>query len=671
MRRSILFKNAFELDLSQWRTAEALRCTAGLALPLLLALWLGQPRWGFLAAIGALDAGLASLNGVSRDRLRLMLTTSLLVALATAGGIWIGGSTPASVLAVTLAAFLLTLYGASGRPASVLGLQVSVALLIMAGLKLPASFALPAGGLALAGGALQTLLFLAVWLLNPRSPERRAVAAVFSELARFVENWGREPHGRLPAAQPLQNAWKLLDDAQQVRSPPEAQAPEHLALRQALRVAETVRAGLVGLAAAGAALRREGDAAQIQAAGALDRALARLLRAEAAKVRRGRYGGPDAGQLRHFQTDVRDWAGRDEPPPLTTELSPPLTYLHWADLLVRALASLAGAAPPAPPQKDPPPEAGVWAQLLAGVRQLPEKLTRPTPALRHALRYGLALGLATLAYKVLSVPHGYWLPLTVALVLRQDYATTLTRGVARFAGTLGGAALATLVVWLAHPSPNVLNVLAVGASWLCFSLLLANYAIFSLGVTLFVVFLITSSGSDPGGVLSLERLLATLLGGVLALGVSLLWPQWQAPQVWEALKKAAGDHLAYGEAVAALGEGGDAEEAASARRAARDSHLAAENTVRSGLLEPKRVPAAHEAQALLERLNTGAAELLSLHAEAGSWQIQGQQTQGRKIQGQREREAGQVPELARQGVARARQLSHDIADQAAKAQGAG
>src|SRR5260370_14387084 len=60
-----------------------------------------------------------------------------------------------------------------------------------------------------------------------------------------------------------------------------------------------------------------------------------------------------------------------------------------------------------------------WASIRAN-------LTLQSSAFRHALRLGIALALATALYQVFHLPLqlGYWIPLTVVLVLRSDFITT-------------------------------------------------------------------------------------------------------------------------------------------------------------------------------------------------------------------------------------------------------
>lgn len=239
----------------------------------------------------------------------------------------------------------------------------------------------------------------------------------------------------------------------------------------------------------------------------------------------------------------------------------------------------------------------------------------------HALKYGLALGLTTLAVRLWQVPHGYWLTMTVGVVLKPAYVTTLTRGVARLGGTLLGVGAAALLVGAFHPGERAV-LFALGASWLVYALFLTSYALFSAAITVYVVMLLVASGVAEGAVAG-QRLVYTLLGGAVALGIYLLWPDWQVRELPRVLARAARAQLAYLQAVADLWQGGDPEAASEARDQARRLRVQAEHLVRATRLEPVQArtatgPGLTRAQAedALLRLNASAALGLSLHAEA-------------------------------------------------------
>jgi uncharacterized membrane protein YccC len=153
---------------------------------------------------------------------------------------------------------------------------------------------------------------------------------------------------------------------------------------------------------------------------------------------------------------------------------------------------------------------------------------------RHAIRLGLCVALGDVIERSLNWQRAYWLPMTIAVVLKPDFTTTFSRGALRLLGTLGGLLLATALYHLLPPS-GASQLLLVGI----FTFLLrylgpANYGVFTLAVSGLIVFLIAAAGVPPGEVIA-ARGANTAAGGILALVAYALWPTWERTQVSDAL----------------------------------------------------------------------------------------------------------------------------------------
>jgi uncharacterized membrane protein YccC len=144
------------------------------------------------------------------------------------------------------------------------------------------------------------------------------------------------------------------------------------------------------------------------------------------------------------------------------------------------------------------------------------------------------LALSTLLYRAAGLPHGYWVSLTVLVVLRPGFTETFARGLARIAGTVLGAGLATALVATIRPSQAVLTVLVLLVAWVAYAILLVNYALFVTAVTALIA-LLTAFFGLPELAAARDRVADTLLGGALALGAYVAWPTWEAPQLPERL----------------------------------------------------------------------------------------------------------------------------------------
>jgi hypothetical protein len=160
------------------------------------------------------------------------------------------------------------------------------------------------------------------------------------------------------------------------------------------------------------------------------------------------------------------------------------------------------------------------ATYLEAVRSVRQRTMRGS-ALPYALRLAAVLAISTEVYRRLHFSSGYWIPMTALLVMRPGIADTANRAVARTVGTLAGAILASTFLVYVHPEPVGLAALVVLFTWLSYSLLNVNYALFSIALTSYIVFLL-SLANIPGAEVAHRRAVCTLIGGLLALAVRLV-----------------------------------------------------------------------------------------------------------------------------------------------------
>jgi hypothetical protein len=142
------------------------------------------------------------------------------------------------------------------------------------------------------------------------------------------------------------------------------------------------------------------------------------------------------------------------------------------------------------------------------------------------LEIGVAAGVTAAAGLALAMWAGlardYWIMLTVVVVLRASLRQTLEIGVERMVGTVLGAVLAVGVTLGITASP-IQGVLLVVFTFATFALLFANYTLFAVFLTAFVVVLLNLVYSG-GGLLAETRVLDTVVGGSLALAAAaVLW----------------------------------------------------------------------------------------------------------------------------------------------------
>ncbi len=148
---------------------------------------------------------------------------------------------------------------------------------------------------------------------------------------------------------------------------------------------------------------------------------------------------------------------------------------------------------------------------------------RDGPARRHALRLAVAVPGASLLAAALGLPRGYWVALSVAFVLKPDYASLVHYGVGRVVGTAVGAAAAALVVGALHPDVGVTTALVALCAGAAFSTWSASFTVSVTFVTALVLVLLAVATPDPWAT-ALDRLLDVSLGGLIAWIAYRLWP---------------------------------------------------------------------------------------------------------------------------------------------------
>jgi uncharacterized membrane protein YccC len=137
-------------------------------------------------------------------------------------------------------------------------------------------------------------------------------------------------------------------------------------------------------------------------------------------------------------------------------------------------------------------------------------------ALRHALRFGVALAIGVAIYRLAGFDdHGYWVPLTILFVLKPDPDQTFERIAMRAAGTVAGLVLATALAEVLSDAVIPSTIVLTIAAALAFALLAIEYALFTTAVTVYVVLLTDTLGAAPLDAAG-ERVLGTALGILVA-----------------------------------------------------------------------------------------------------------------------------------------------------------
>jgi hypothetical protein len=178
------WRRVFQFQREKIAPRIALRNTLGFALPLAAGIALGNIPAALIASIGALNVSYSDSHDPYLQRARRMLAASALVGFAVFLGAVCGNYHVLAVPAAGAWAFAAGMLVALSTTAADLGTITLVTLVVFAAKPLPPESAALSGLLALGGGLLQTALALAFWPIRRYVPERRALAALYTELAR-------------------------------------------------------------------------------------------------------------------------------------------------------------------------------------------------------------------------------------------------------------------------------------------------------------------------------------------------------------------------------------------------------------------------------------------------------------------------------------------------------
>jgi uncharacterized membrane protein YccC len=510
----------------------ALRNAAGVAIPLAAGYLLGSPRAGLALASGGLNVSFSDSHEPHARRARRMLAASLLVGLAAFAGGIVGRSAPLVTVVAGLAAFPAGLVVTLGAAAADLALLSLCLVIVYAAVPLSPHEAAYAGLLASAGGIFQTVLSLLFWPLRRFTPVRNALGSLFRELARTVD-------APIDASEPPPASLQRTEARAALAPLDSNRAIEAQRYRMLLSEAERLLLSILALRRIRSRMRRElPDEPALRSIERFFVACSAVLTSIASALTTGDPAAALPERLGELQAQTRSF--REMRPPDDPVASAML------DDARRQMDAIAGQLRAGVELSSTATQAGLSAfelrealiprtlRVASAVSILRANLNLDSASFRHAVRLAVCVAAGEAIAHLLGLERSYWLPMTIAIVLRPDFATTFSRGVLRLTGTLAGLALSTFLFWALPSSPATdISLITVMMFVLrCFGP--ANYGIFAVAITALIVLLIGITGVAPSGVIA-ARGLNTVAGGLIALAAYRLWPTWERKHVGEVL----------------------------------------------------------------------------------------------------------------------------------------
>ncbi len=422
------------------------------------------------AAAGAI-AGAIALQDNPLGRIPIVLAVSVELGVAVLAGGLTAGYSIVFVIVIALWCFFAGMQWAVGAPAGLLAGASGLLLVIQH--PQPALAALASALFAVVAGLTQATL-IAVWPPRRWRLEREALTKVYRSLSTDARQLATEPAAEVDSSQLLEckEAFSTNETQSGRRTP--AYRDWHALPEQIAKTLMAFRGKAAGQDAVRDVLMAASD----------------MLVAIAAQTRTARRDAEFA--LRGVDAAVAAVAVSDAP--MALRLS---RQLHRADVLRFGRRNLTD-----------------WAGVLrSGFDVAAGHLNLKSPIFRHAVRLAGAAACGTAIAHFADVPAGYWIPLTVLLVMRPETAHTYTRCVGRVAGICVGVVIATAVTLLWEPSGLAAATLAVLFLGITYAVSILGYIAVTaaFGATIVLLLDITDASSSVS-----DLLFAVVIGGALA-----------------------------------------------------------------------------------------------------------------------------------------------------------
>lgn len=502
--------------LSPLTHAMAVRNAIGLVVTLVLAMVFLSPSAALVGGMGAVAVAVADRPGLDVTKAPRMLWTVIGAAVAAFVGALLGGHTSTEIAAVSIAAFCIGVLSAYGAGSLQSGVASILVLLIAATQSENFAGSLGFAGVVIIAGVLQTILSLSAAPAPARNPDGHALDRVFRELAAYV----RVPdnRGEVPAAMALTQVHAYQQAFAVYRSPADREPLLESVHRLQSEVMAFVDATQRFLDTQPElydrwALARRALAESLEGSGHLLVGATALTSVEASIAQARSQLTTMAGELESADSrQIGSWRK------LAREL---LAHLDAAALLADSQREdrIGGMAPRA--------LIGVMRDRGRATVQLVRLNVRArSPMLRHAIRLTIAVVIASIVPVVLDLPHWYWSPLAVLIVLRPYASDAIHRMWESWLGLIVGLVVGTVIAVVFHESTWAM-IAIIGL----FLFLQRLYGASNVGfgmtmIAAMVVGLLALAHSSADDAL-LDRALNIVIGGAIAVGIHFVWPSWE------------------------------------------------------------------------------------------------------------------------------------------------
>ncbi|MEV3999830.1 FUSC family protein [Streptomyces halstedii] len=506
-------RSGFRIERKRLEPLIAVRGAAGLALVVGVTLTFFGPAIAASSAFGAFQAAIASFQRSWRPRPVLALVSGASLAVSTFIGYASVSHTVLFVAVLALWTFAAGMSWAAGSTGGIIaGSNVAIMLVTI---TLPTSVLDAAAHAAMmaVGGLVQAALIV-LFPVRRWGAQRDALADALAAEAEYARRLRHDPVAHFDPV-PLMTARSAaaVTPAQARRRPAE--------LHGARKIAERMRPVLASLADPALGVPAEG----------LERVWVREMLAAAGSVLDAAAHAIRHGEPVHIApTDLGVLRTPDNEVILTGRPRRAADRLNVLLADVLEIAEGTGTREPSSGDLETRRRPTLLRMVPVVLASMRRELRRGSPILRHAVRVSVVACAGYLMGTALPFGHGYWAPMTAVMVMRPEFSQTYSRAVARFGGTLVGVGVATGIVQAFQPGAVLAAGLAVLCALLMYLLMRTGYAVGQVCVSAYVVFLLGMAGDDWSQTVP-ERVVLTLVGGLLAMVSYALYPAWETPRL--------------------------------------------------------------------------------------------------------------------------------------------
>lgn len=514
-------------------------CSLGVALVALLAWAVADTRAAIAMAAGALVVSLTDIPAPRRNKLPLLLANLIQMPVVALLVLATHDSLPLFAAAILLIAFASGMATAWGKPGLPLGYGMMMTMAFtMAQPDLPPREQAAHLALQFAGGLCYLLYALLMARLTDTAMRRRAVVDALYAFADYV----RGKAALFNAANDLDAVYAELVRRQAAFAERLQTARDFVFVDRCTPEQQALTNGLLALIDAHeAVLASQGDYAPLREAFGDHRVmhlLAAMTHAAADDVLRLAHGGLSGSRPVLDDTPYRNTRPALEREVAALSADPALDRSAAIAVLEAGRRKLLGAidglrrvdrALREPVQVDDEDMSRLLSRSSFAPRALRDEFRLDSPVLRYALRLTLAMAAALALSRWLPwAGHGYWILLTVSLVMRASFSQTRQRQTDRMIGNALGCLFVAVILHLVS-APAVL----LGIVFVCIGIAHAFITVrYRVTVTAACVMaLLQLHLIAPGSFHISERFFDTVVGVAVAWLFSRVLPSWERDSV--------------------------------------------------------------------------------------------------------------------------------------------